>query len=384
LQMQHYTMWREDLDRAADLGINTIRYTVPWYRANPRPGVYDWSWIAQALDYLVNRLHIVPVIDLLHYGTPLWMENGVLNQDYPQRKAEYASAFARQFAGLVDHYTPHNEPHANALFGGYTTRWPPYLVGVDGWVKVGLNVARGMVLTMQALRAELSSCTLISADGICPGLESDVAEKLDIRAAGDEHEDFVRQVRRFPSNLAYGKIGPASIFGRGLMRGGASEALLSWFQTNAQLPDVLGCFYYPKCFDQPSNGSEEAVAGAALELETELQSAAMFLDRPIFLMETSGGKTDAQKTVWMTTMYNVIAKVKARGIPVVGVNWWPLFEVLLWDYRDNSKTVFESIRRSGWNNGLYQIEEQFDGTLARVKTQAVDAYRSLIASHPHG
>ena len=37
--MDHYRLWRQDLDLAADLGISTIRYGIPWYRVNPRPGV---------------------------------------------------------------------------------------------------------------------------------------------------------------------------------------------------------------------------------------------------------------------------------------------------------------------------------------------------------
>ena len=36
--MDHYRLWREDLDLAADLGISTIRYGIPWYRVNPQPG----------------------------------------------------------------------------------------------------------------------------------------------------------------------------------------------------------------------------------------------------------------------------------------------------------------------------------------------------------
>ena len=34
---QHYEQWREDLERAASLGIRMLRWGVPWYRAEPRP-----------------------------------------------------------------------------------------------------------------------------------------------------------------------------------------------------------------------------------------------------------------------------------------------------------------------------------------------------------
>src|SRR3954451_12750786 len=42
--MDHYRQWRQDLDLAADLGISAIRYGIPWYKVNPEPGRFDWSW----------------------------------------------------------------------------------------------------------------------------------------------------------------------------------------------------------------------------------------------------------------------------------------------------------------------------------------------------
>ena len=132
-QTQHYTQWSEDLEKAAELGINAIRYSIPWYKANPKPGVYDWSLIEKPLDYLVNKRNITTIIDLLHYGAPLWMENGIYNHAFPQYIAEYAAAFAREFKGLVNHFTPHNEPQISARFGGFNSYWPPsWLVWMDG------------------------------------------------------------------------------------------------------------------------------------------------------------------------------------------------------------------------------------------------------------
>ena len=43
LQMQHYEHWKRDLQLAKDVGVNCIRYSLPWYKAEPQPRVYDWS-----------------------------------------------------------------------------------------------------------------------------------------------------------------------------------------------------------------------------------------------------------------------------------------------------------------------------------------------------
>lgn len=381
LQMQHYTMWREDLDKAAELGITAIRYSVPWYKANPKPGVFDWSWISQSLEYIVNELGLIPVIDLIHYGTPLWMDNSVLHHDYPERLADYAAAFARQFKGLVTHYTPHNEPQLGATYGGFSAYWPPYLTGIDGWVKVGLNIGRGMRMTTQALRAELPDVVLISADCLVSPDPADVQEHLGVTMRAEEREDFGYQIQSFPASLAYGKVRPDHPFGQALIRTGTTTEELAWFNTNAQLPDIVGHNYYPVCFDQEGITDEEGLGKAVLELQTRLERALAFFGRPVYLSETSAGYNDKQKAAWMHAACDVIMKLRAKDMPVVGMNWWPLFETVQWEYRDNTKTITECIYPGTWNNGLYTINQQFDGTLVRMRTDAVDAYRALVAAH---
>src|SRR5437868_6174435 len=64
---EHYTRWEEDLRLMADLGVPAARYGIPWYRVNPRPGEYDWSWSDPILERLVLTHRIEPIIDLVHY-----------------------------------------------------------------------------------------------------------------------------------------------------------------------------------------------------------------------------------------------------------------------------------------------------------------------------
>ena len=101
--MQHYDKWKEDLDLVKEVGFNTLRYSVPWYKAEPKPGVYDWSWIDKPVEYLVDKLKIIPIMDLMHYGTPAWMADGVIDERFPEAIARYAAAMAAHFKGLVNH-----------------------------------------------------------------------------------------------------------------------------------------------------------------------------------------------------------------------------------------------------------------------------------------
>src|SRR6266511_199508 len=45
----HYDQWAEDIDRVAELGVAAVRYGIPWYRVEPCPGEFDWSWTDKVL-----------------------------------------------------------------------------------------------------------------------------------------------------------------------------------------------------------------------------------------------------------------------------------------------------------------------------------------------
>jgi beta-glucosidase len=372
LQMQHYERWKEDLQLAADLGINAIRYSVPWYRANPAPGRYDWSWIENPIGWLRER-GITPIIDLIHYGAPLWMEQECLDPSFPERLAEYASAFAARFAGAVDHYTPFNEPQTLAKKAGYLGLWPPYASGLDGWLKATLAIARAMVLASEALRRTLPAVTLVSADNPWAPPPDELRRACgDPRAACDGSVDLLWAC--LASSLAYGLVDPDGPAAGCLVALGCRREDLAWFRARARKPDLLGYNYY--CYGVPEE--ESALAREVDKMVAECSAAQAHFGLPLYISETSGGRTEAQKLQWVRALEKVIGAMRRKGVPVMGLNWWPLYETIQWDYRDNDKTAFECIRPGGWNNGLYVIQLQPDGKLRRVRTAAAAAYAGLL------
>ena len=372
LQMQHYTRWQADLELAADLGINAIRYSVPWYKANPAPGRYDWSWIEAPLGWLHER-GIVPIVDLIHYGAPLWVENECLNASFPQRLADYAAAFAERFAGLADHYTPFNEPQTLAKKAGYGAVWPPYLCGLDGWAKLSVNIAKAMVLASAALRQAHPSVTLVSADCLwAPPREELQRACPELAGQGGEAAGFPWSCAA--SSLAYGLVAPAGMMAQGLVALGCPRDDLEWFRAKAQQPDILGFNYYPGAWP----GQASALAQDLEEMVRQCSAVHAHFRLPMYISETSGGLTEQQKVQWVEALGGFLEVMRGQGLPVVGLNWWPLYDTIKWDYRDTTATVEECIRPGGWNNGLYVIEPQPDGSLRRVKTAAAEAYAALL------
>ena len=68
--MGHYEHWKEDIALTKDVGMNSLRWGVPWYKVEPDKGRFDWSWTDQVIPYMVEELKILPVVDLMHYGCP--------------------------------------------------------------------------------------------------------------------------------------------------------------------------------------------------------------------------------------------------------------------------------------------------------------------------
>jgi beta-glucosidase/6-phospho-beta-glucosidase/beta-galactosidase len=163
---QHYQLWKRDFDLVAETGVKYLRWGIPWYRVQPAPDKWDWAWTDKALDYLVNVKGITPILDLMHYGTPLWLENSFINASYPQRVAEYAHEVVARYKSLVDYYTPLNEPMVNAEFCGGKAEWPPYLSGDDGYVKLTLALARGIVLTTHTIQAEQPDANTVQVEAL--------------------------------------------------------------------------------------------------------------------------------------------------------------------------------------------------------------------------
>ena len=96
----HTEQWEEDLARVEETGASALRYGFPWYRVNPAPGVFDWSWTDQVVSYLAQRKDLKVILDLVHYGTPTWLQGSFADPDFSEAISDYAKAVAERYRGL--------------------------------------------------------------------------------------------------------------------------------------------------------------------------------------------------------------------------------------------------------------------------------------------
>ena len=126
-----------------------MRWGIPWYRVNPAPEEWDFSWLDQVVDRF-EELGLEPIVDLMHYGTP---PGSRTSSSTPTTRSGSPSTRAgrRALRGALEHYTPLNEPLLNVIYCGQFGYWPPYLRGDDGFVQLTRAISKGIVLTQQAI-----------------------------------------------------------------------------------------------------------------------------------------------------------------------------------------------------------------------------------------
>ncbi|HEX2221158.1 MAG TPA: family 1 glycosylhydrolase [Candidatus Limnocylindria bacterium] len=369
----HYGAWREDLALVAETGVRTMRYGIPWYRVNPSPGAFDWRWTDDVLEHMVSDLGITPIIDLVHYGCPLWLEREFVNPDYPQRVADYAAAFAERYRDLVSWYTPLNEPRINARLCGQNGTWPPYLRGERGYVRVMLALARGMSLTVAAVRSAQPAATIVVVDATehlvteDPELTDEVALQL--------------EQQYLATDLVLGRVEDGHPLMPWLAANGAPTGELDWLRANRQQIDVLGINYYPEFSHKTVSRKDGRIrrrrgGGWTAELEAIIRHWHRRYDRPAMVTEISTGAPVDARRRWLDASARAVLALRDAGTPVIGYTWWPLFSLVAWSYRGGRKPMAQYIVHMG----LWDLQPGPDGRLLRVRTPVADRFTEIVAT----
>jgi beta-glucosidase/6-phospho-beta-glucosidase/beta-galactosidase len=364
----HYDQWARDFELMAHLGVRTARYGIPWHRVQPEPDRWDWTWPDRTLNRLLE-LGINPIVDLVHYGLPGWMDGAFLNPEFPDRMAEYASRLAERFQGRIRWYTPLNEPRITGWYTGKLGWWPPYRRGWSGFVPVMVAIAKGIVKTSQALRELDPEMVLVHVDA------TDVYESPDPTLADEVTRR--QEIGFLALDLAAGKVDEAHALRSWLRRNGASETDLDWFADRAILPDMIGLNMYPmfsrKRLVRSSHGLRSQMPYASGDLVERV--AELYWERyglPMMISETAARKH--RRMEWLEGSLASVRRTRERGIPLVGYTWWPMFALVAWAYRQSNRPVRDYLEQMG----LWDLEPGPGDALRRVPTPLVDAYRERV------
>ncbi len=370
---QHYAQWKTDFDLVAETGVQAVRWGIPWYKVQPKPGVWDWSWTDAALDYLVNVKGITPILDIMHYGTPLWMENSFINCCYPEAVAEYATAVAQRYGKLVEWYTPLNEPLVNAGMCGYDGLWPPYLQGDDGYFKMILALSRGIVATMEAIRAAAPDWRTVQVEALwrnttaVPGLE--------------ERVRLSNELQYICLDLTMGRVGEGHPLLPRLRRHGMTDNDLAWFKEHAVRHDVLGANFYPWSAKEMAAKGDGTMYGRPVKTHGGHLAAAVAelhgrYGLPIMVTETSSlGGLGAPRSVDGRDHQRRDEPARARRAGRRATPGSRSSRMVDWAYRRGRKPLSKYLIHLG----LYDAAFDEAGVLRRHRTSLVDRFQAHMA-----
>lgn len=396
----HDTHWRADLDLARSLGATAIRYGVDWPLVHVAPGEFDWSRLDERLAY-AKRIGLTVIADLVHYGTPTWLDASFADDGYPAAIAEFAGAFAARYRSVVDHLTPCNEPITTASFAGLRGVWPPALRGWGGWVRVVLGIAEGIVETVAAARHA-------NPDAVIVHVEASSLYRAET-AELEGHAALLRRLGTVPTDLVLGLVDADHESWGFLVEHGADPSRLDALRTRAQelarthpVIDVLGVNYYPDLSPRTLVRDGDRTAQIATNdggagLRASLTAFGSRYGLPMVVTETSIEGDDETRAAWVRESVAEVRSLASEGVDVRGYTWWPLFDFVDWSYASGGRNVEEfeipdalvASRQSAGSDGqgpktpylrrmgLVRLDEDASGELTRVPTAAAEEFCRL-------
>ena len=376
---QHDRFWRGDFELVAkDLGCRWMRYSLPWHEIESEPGRYDWQWLDDRLAH-AEALGITLLLDLVHFGTPTWLPDAFADADFPQAVERFARVFAERYRGRVHHVCPINEPLITALFCGDIGLWPPYGRGLNNYMPILTRVAQGLSRAIKVLRETMPGVEILVSDSLEVAVTyEDSDEKSSPFLRESLRADVARRLERrhIVLDLVMGRVNRKHHLYEWLLKNGFASFDLRWFERNAQSIDVVGLDYYEhtetELFTTPEGYYRQRPLHPPLGLYRAAQAYWNRYHIPLMITETSVSGTDADKLQWLERSTADVRRLRAEGFPVIGYTWWPVIDHLDWDGA--------LLHQTGHIHpvGIYRLERQAGGVLARHPTGLRDAYRALI------
>ena len=331
----------DDLDRLAELGIETLRYPLLWERACSELGADpDWSWTDARMERC-RALGLKPIAGLVHHGSGP-KGTSLIEDTFATGLAEYAGRVAERYP-WIDAYTPVNEPRTTARFSGLYGHWYPHGTDERTFARALVNQCAGIVLAMRAIRRTNPAARLVQTDDLGETHSTPLLEY---------HRDFENARRWLSWDLLCGRVDRAHPLREYLLDAGIPPDTLAWFLDNPCPPGIVGINYYltsERYLDERldryppdthgGNGRQRyADVEAVRVLDAGPQGLPELLRRvwnrnglPLAVTEAHLGCTREEQVRWLAGVWTATTGVRAEGIDVRAVTAWSAFGTFDWD-----------------------------------------------------
>ena len=358
----HYSLWKTDFDKISAIGLDAVRWGIPWYRIQPAKNQWDWSFPDEVIPYIAQEKKLDLVLDLMHYGVPTWMEKAFIDPDYPDYVAQFTQQVIDRYGKYLKYATPFNEPHTACEFCGKQGVWPPYLSGYAGYFDVFKGVVKGTQQQTKLLQQAGITCVQVECSG----------GSFARTAALNDQAQLERIQQSLFFNCLTGDFeGLEDMFPQ-FSKYGLHEDDLAAFQDKRCTIDIMGINFYPQFSCQDISKGEDGSVVRTNHLQWTDALRAKILERytrfkcPMMITETSVRDDLDMKKRWLSEASRAVFSMYRDGIPVYGFFWFPIIDMYDWDYRvkDGPKEDFKACF------GFYDQQRQ--------PNECVDMYKNIV------
>ena len=314
----HYELWKEDLRLVKELGLNVLRYGLPYYAIHLSPGKFDWSFTDEVMRE-IKRLNITPILDLMHFGVPDWIGD-FQNPELPLHFAEYAGAVAQRYP-WVRFYTPVNEIYVTAKASAKDGVWNEQMTTDRAFVTAIKNIVAASILATHQIAKHRPDCVIVQSESAEYIHEGYVTKSTEIT--------LINKLRFVALDLLYAYPPDADVCIY-LFDNGMSREEYDWFMAGEPPGyQVMGNDYY---------GRNERIRLAdgtfisASDVMGWYQITKGYYDRykkPVMHTETNVFEAE-DAPAWLWKQWINVLRMRKDGIPVLGFTWYSLIDQVDW------------------------------------------------------
>jgi dTDP-4-dehydrorhamnose reductase len=333
-----YYQRENNIELIAELGVKKLRYPVLWEYVEQSRGKYDYKNIPHEINKLSSS-GITPIAGLIHHGSGPKFTN-LNDENFAEHFAKYASKTAQLFP-QIEFYTPVNEPLTTARFSGLYGVWYPHKKDNLSFCKMFLNECKATVLAFKEIKKINPHAKLVQTEDI---------GKVKSSPSLQYQADFENCRRWLTYDILCGKVVKGHAMYDFFLYCGITEKELEFFIENPCPPDILGINYYvisERYLDENiSKYHSSKIGGNGKHLYADIETVRTneTLDGlhtivneawerykiPIAITELHLACSREEQLKWLNEGWNVINKLKRRGVEIKALTFWNLFGAFNW------------------------------------------------------
>lgn len=388
----HLHRFREDMGLAAELGLNSYRFSIEWSRIEPEEGVFSAEsieWYSELLSEC-EKHRLLPMVTLHHFTSPRWFAEagGFTSPQSSEKFLRYVRKIAKILGPRIPLWCTINEPMVLTV-GTYLGKFmPPGEFSPPQAALSCHHLLRSHVLAYDLLHSEIQERKGPWRDR---PIEVGIAHNmLDIQADRKWHP--AEQILQYLLNRFYNDAWLDAVTGleqRFYIPGLIPRLAPITEARNRRTVDFIGINYYTKAHvqwrprapahERPAQLPIGVVFGRRKDLVSDLEWAVhpeglrKILHRvsryglPIYITENGiADREDRLRPDFLCSHLKEVARAIRLGMDIRGYYHWSLL--------DN----FEWSKGFGPRFGLFRVDY---ATLSRSATQSARLYREIILRH---